>query len=1227
MLLLLHCIGINQITAINECTCWPVSSGSGPQPELKIHNRIFIGEESANLWIAAGPRPTDRILALVLRQVLKNTVGFKDAQLLNASYTYHEWLKQMSCNAVETNCSNRPMLHVGLIETGNQTSTFNGFVHSIGELGPRVRRGWFIPSRTVKEAEFGQGPDHWQYFSRQNLAKNFEFNETQLNVYTAMPDGSGKRWCSRLGGFDECDDTGQFVPDRCRNQTCATLLTAFPHENYHDLLMQIKKLKLFVKVAWVGKRLDNLISFLSQNNSRIVFFDYSISPLTFDKEEMTEVLFPSCDTSGQPDGCIYHSARMLKLVWQNIKQGAKQAYRLMENVRLTAGDYRSLMSAYRKSLSDDDDGLLDVACDLCKYKLNIGKWMENVKVYPEIPVLTVVQADRNSVEHATLLAMDKINEANIIPGYIMNQTIIHGNCNGDTVVSSYIESITTNHEQIIAVVGSECNRSLENLVGLANYYAHTVISYNTESATTNDQSGHNYFFRIAPDPSILYGAYIAFMKSQYWGIFAHFFDNAASSWNTHLRAMADIRQLKMEASVKLSSKENPRDDLQIVIEKGYRILIGDFQVSVGLRTMCMAYELGMTWRNKYAWLLPPWLPRNWFNVSLEALPENCTVEKLDDAINYSFAYQFKELEGDDFKTEVGFANVSDFKQKYLEKFSLLPYIGYAYDAIWALAKGLRELQELNQATISLLQERNQTHVKKLINSIRNNPFNGVSGPVHFVNNTRKISQIDIYQYVDGVYNCIDSFFHTRSDSLGEQFGLISQIDPEKLPKNVKKCEKQNRIVYRYGPITDGSPRTYPSNCSSPLFTLISGLLGHRVGCDVAMVIFIVAVMLTSVVVLSLAAGGLLHRYYRQKLKRFEQQQISPFSGLSEYELPEDSVRIYRSLGEGAFGKVYLGEYLKEENCVFPVAVKAAKDPKNLNAKMELLSEAEVMKRFEHVNILRLIGVITQHDKCQIVTEFMMFGNLRSYLQDRRHLAIKGEIHSAHLTRMALDISRGLSYLASLNYVHGDLACRNCLVHETLTIKIADFGFCKNLVDADYYRIVRSGPMPVRWMSPELLSTGVYHIQSDIWSFGVVLYEIITFGAYPYNDLDDNKVQDHIRNGGMPTLPQKVSSKLEALFLRMWMFKKDDRPTALELFEILTADSDLVHPALEESPSRLDYITIGAQNRHSKSTSSPGPTRTNRLRARSPPGSSHNTVQRIRYNTTTATARINIDKAF
>ncbi|OQR69817.1 hypothetical protein BIW11_04284 [Tropilaelaps mercedesae] len=315
-----------------------------------------------------------------------------------------------------------------------------------------------------------------------------------------------------------------------------------------------------------------------------------------------------------------------------------------------------------------------------------------------------------------------------------------------------------------------------------------------------------------------------------------------------------------------------------------------------------------------------------------------------------------------------------------------------------------------------------------------------------------------------------------------------------------------------------------------------------------------------------------------------EQRNLPISCLFDYELPEDSVRIYRPLGEGAFGKVYLGEYLKKEGCVFAVAIKAARDPKNLNAKLELLKEAEIMKQFKHVNILRLIGVLTQHDKCQIVTEFMMYGNLKDYLQDRRHLAAKQEINATHLTRMAVDISRGLTYLATLNYVHGDLACRNCLVHETLTIKLADFGFCKNLVDQNYNPVVYSGPMPVRWMSPEVLSTGVYHLQSDIWSFGVVLYEIITFGAHPYSTLDDYKVQDYIRSGGFPTLPQNVPSKLEALFLRIWSLNKDDRPSALELFEILTADPELLHPSPEESPSRLGYISFEAQKRQSARSS-------------------------------------------
>ena len=99
--------------------------------------------------------------------------------------------------------------------------------------------------------------------------------------------------------------------------------------------------------------------------------------------------------------------------------------------------------------------------------------------------------------------------------------------------------------------------------------------------------------------------------------------------------------------------------------------------------------------------------------------------------------------------------------------------------------------------------------------------------------------------------------------------------------------------------------------------------------------------------------------------------------------------------------------------------------------------------------------------------------------------------------MALDISRGLSYLAELKYVHRDIACRNCLVNSTRVVKLADFGMTRPMFENDYYRFSRKGMLPVRWMAPESLADGLFTPMSDVWSYGVLLYEMITFGSFPF----------------------------------------------------------------------------------------------------------------------------------
>lgn len=158
-----------------------------------------------------------------------------------------------------------------------------------------------------------------------------------------------------------------------------------------------------------------------------------------------------------------------------------------------------------------------------------------------------------------------------------------------------------------------------------------------------------------------------------------------------------------------------------------------------------------------------------------------------------------------------------------------------------------------------------------------------------------------------------------------------------------------------------------------------------------------------------------------------------------------------------------------------------------------------------------------------------------------------EVSNRRLTSMALDVARGLSYLAELKYVHRDVACRNCLVNSSRVAKLADFGMTRPMYENDYYRFNKkgecgrwcdgpsrrihviafssSGMLPVRWMAPESLSDGLFTPMSDVWSYGVLLYEMITFGSFPFQGLSNNQVLEHVKAGSTLAIPAGIKSQL------------------------------------------------------------------------------------------------------
>lgn len=226
--------------------------------------------------------------------------------------------------------------------------------------------------------------------------------------------------------------------------------------------------------------------------------------------------------------------------------------------------------------------------------------------------------------------------------------------------------------------------------------------------------------------------------------------------------------------------------------------------------------------------------------------------------------------------------------------------------------------------------------------------------------------------------------------------------------------------------------------------------------------------------------------------------------LDEWEVPRDKIIQLQELGQGSFGMVYEGiikDFKKDgdKRCAIKTVGENATDKERIS----FLNEASVMKKFDTAFVVRLLGVVSQSQPTFVVMELMLNGDLKGYLRSHRSEYDNGTGFAPEpptlrqILQMAAEIADGMSYLAAMKFVHRDLAARNCMVAEDLTVKIGDFGMTRDIYETDYYRKGTKGLLPVRWMSPESLKDGVFTSSSDVFSYGVVLWEISTLASQPY----------------------------------------------------------------------------------------------------------------------------------
>ncbi|XP_068109595.1 high affinity nerve growth factor receptor isoform X2 [Hyperolius riggenbachi] len=268
------------------------------------------------------------------------------------------------------------------------------------------------------------------------------------------------------------------------------------------------------------------------------------------------------------------------------------------------------------------------------------------------------------------------------------------------------------------------------------------------------------------------------------------------------------------------------------------------------------------------------------------------------------------------------------------------------------------------------------------------------------------------------------------------------------------------------------------------------------------------------------------------------------------------------LGEGAFGKVYLAECynLTPEQEKTLVAVKALKEATEA-ARQDFQREAELLTVLQHEHIVKFYGVCTDGEPLLMVFEYMKHGDLNRFLRshgpdakilDNGNGQTFGQLNLTQMLQIATQIASGMVYLASLHFVHRDLATRNCLVGTNLVVKIGDFGMSRDIYSTDYYRVGGRTMLPIRWMPPESILYRKFTTESDIWSFGVVLWEIFTYGKQPWYQLSNTEAIECITQGRELERPRTCPTEVYTIMQGCWQREPQQRLSIKEIHNKLQA---------------------------------------------------------------------------
>ncbi|XP_018430552.1 PREDICTED: ephrin type-B receptor 3 isoform X2 [Nanorana parkeri] len=368
------------------------------------------------------------------------------------------------------------------------------------------------------------------------------------------------------------------------------------------------------------------------------------------------------------------------------------------------------------------------------------------------------------------------------------------------------------------------------------------------------------------------------------------------------------------------------------------------------------------------------------------------------------------------------------------------------------------------------------------------------------------------------------------------------------PDTVYVVQVRARTVAGYGGYSE--PREFDTSAEDGDRSSLQEQVPMVVGSVTAGLIFIIAVVVIVIVCFRKHRNDS-ESEYTEKLQQYMVPGMKLYIDPFTYEDPNEAVRdfakeidiscvkIEEVIGAGEFGEVCRGRLKQAGRREQLVAIKTLKAGYTEQQRRDFLGEASIMGQFDHPNIIRLEGVVTRSRPVMILTEFMENGALDSFLRMN-----DGQFTVIQLVGILRGIASGMKYLSEMNYVHRDLAARNILVNSNLVCKVSDFGlsrFLENSRSDPTYTSSLGGKIPIRWTAPEAISYRKFTSASDVWSYGIVMWEVMSYGERPYWDMSNQDVINAVEQDYRLPPPMDCPSALHQLMLDCWLRDRNLRP--------------------------------------------------------------------------------------